>query len=115
MRPVSFRYKKALDPKAQPQFGLIAEEVAQVDRDLIVTDKNGKPFSVRYEEVNAMLLNEFLKEHHEVERQETRIAERQAEIEALQAGVKEQAARIQKASEQVTLAAYPARLAVTGE
>ena len=63
LQPVTFRYKKALDPAALPQFGLVAEQVAKVDPDLVVSDENGKPFTVRYEEVNAMLLNEFLKEH----------------------------------------------------
>ena len=111
LRPVSFRYKKALDPKAQPQFGLIAEEVAKIDRDLIVTDENGKPFSVRYEEVNAMLLNEFLKEHRKVEQQKTRTIEQQVEIEALQAALKEQAAQIQKVSEQVPSGPAITRLA----
>ncbi len=70
LRPVSFRYKKALDPKGAPQFGLIAEDVAKIDPDLVVTDNDGKPFSVRYQEVNAMLLNEFLKEHRRVTEQD---------------------------------------------
>ena len=115
LRPVSFRYKKALDPKAESQFGLIAEEVAKVDRDLIVTDENGKPFSVRYEEVNAMLLNEFLKEYRQVEQQETKIAQRQAEITALQTGVKAQAVQIQKVSEQVSSGPARTRVAANGK
>src|SRR5205823_6873432 len=63
LQPVSFRYKKELDPKGTPQFGLVAEQVAKVDPDLVARDDEGKPFTVRYDEVNAMLLNEFLKEH----------------------------------------------------
>jgi len=80
LRPVEFRYKKELDPKGAPQFGLIAEEVAKVNPHLVVADDQGKPFSVRYEEVNAMLLNEFLKEHRRVEQLEK-------QIEALTAGL----------------------------
>ncbi len=75
LRPVSFRYRKELDPKSEPQFGLIAEEVAKVDPDLVVIDTKGQSFSVRYEEVNAMLLNEFLKEHRKVESLETTVAQ----------------------------------------
>ncbi len=70
LHPVSFHYKKELDPKGAPQFGLVAEDVAKVDPSLVVTDDTGEPFSVRYEEVNAMLLNEFLKEHRRVAEQE---------------------------------------------
>ena len=75
LHPVSFRYKKELDPNRIPQFGLIAEDVAKVDRDLVVTDDKGQPFSVRYEEINAMLLNEFLKEHQRVEDQGAAISQ----------------------------------------
>ena len=62
-RPVIFRYKPELDPKGISQFGLVAEEVEKLNPDLIVRDKDEKPYSVRYEQINAMLLNEFLKEH----------------------------------------------------
>jgi hypothetical protein len=103
LRPVSFRYQKRLDPKEVPQFGLVAEEVAKVNPDLVVLDEEGKPFSVRYEEVNAMLLNEFLKEHRKGQEQDAMIAQltsavaqQQQEIRALTAGLKEQAAQIQK-------------------
>ena len=75
LQPVSFRYKKELDPNAVPQFGLIAEEVAQVAPHLVIADDQGRPFSVRYEEVNAMLLNEFLKEHKKSEQQASEIAD----------------------------------------
>src|SRR5262249_17370831 len=57
LQPVTFRYKKHLDPQGTPQFGLVAEEVAKVNPDLVITDDQGKPFGVRYEEINAMLLN----------------------------------------------------------
>src|SRR5262249_1495793 len=89
LKPVTFRYKKELDPERVPQFGLVAEEVAKVNPDLVVADNQGKPLTVRYEEVNAMLLNEFLKEHKKVEEQAGEIAE-------LKAALKEQQASVQK-------------------
>jgi uncharacterized coiled-coil protein SlyX len=67
LNPVTFRYKKDLDPQGIPQFGLVAEDVEKVNPDLVVRDKDGKPYSVRYDQVNAMLLNEFLKEHRTVQ------------------------------------------------
>jgi len=94
LKPVTFRYKKEIDPTGMSQFGLVAEEVAKVNPDLVVRDKEGKPYSVRYEQVNAMLLNEFLKEHRTVQ-------ELRNEIAALTSIVKEQAAQIQKVSAQV--------------
>ncbi len=105
LQPVTFHYKKNLDPKGSRQSGLIAEAVAKVDPDLVVRDAEGKPFTVRYDEVNAMLLNEFLKEHETVTglkttvaKQETTIAQQQKEIAALTAAVKEQTSQIQKVS-----------------
>ena len=65
-QPVTFRYKKELDPEGIPQFGLVAEQVEKVNPDLVARDEQGKPYTVRYEAVNAMLLNEFLKEHRKV-------------------------------------------------
>jgi hypothetical protein len=94
LRPVTFRYKKNIDPKGAPQFGLVAEEVEKINSDLIVRDKNGKPYTVRYDAVNAMLLNEFLKEHKKTEKLEATVA-------SLIATVKEQAAQIQKVSTQL--------------
>ena len=91
LKPVTFRYKKELDPESIPQFGLVAEEVAKVNPDLVIADDHGKPFTVRYEEVNAMLLNEFLKEHKNTEKLEATVA-------SLVTTVKEQAAQIQKVS-----------------
>jgi hypothetical protein len=103
LRPVTFRYRKEFDPKSEPQFGLIAEEVAKVDPDLVVTDEKGKPFSVRGDEVNAMLLNEFLKEHRKVEAQG-------AEIAAMKAMIRQQAAQIQKVNARVEAAEPAPRL-----
>ena len=97
LKPVTFRYKKEIDAGRTSQFGLVAEEVEKVSPDLIVRDKEGKPYSVRYDAVNAMLLNEFLKEHRKNEEQERR-------IDALTAQLKEQAAQIQKVSAQLTAA-----------
>jgi hypothetical protein len=117
LRPVTFQYKT--DAKGTPQFGLIAEEVAKVNPALVLLDKEGKPFTVRYEAVNAMLLNEFLKEHSTVQelkstvaKQEATIAQQrkdfeantaqqQKEIQAVTASLKEQAAQIQKVSAQI--------------
>ena len=94
LKPVTFRYKHKLDPEGIPQFGLVAEEVEKVNPDLIARDEQGKPYSVRYEAVNAMLLNEFLKEHKKTEKLEATVA-------SLIATVKEQAAQIQKVSAQL--------------
>lgn len=102
LKPVAYRYKKALDPTGASQFGLVAEDVAKVNRDLVIYDDNGKPFSVRYEEVNAMLLNEFLKEHQMVQelksaaaKQEAMIALQQKQIEALTMGLQKVNAQIE--------------------
>src|SRR4030095_10581486 len=103
LQPVTFRYKNELDPNGIPQFGLIAEEVDKVNPDLVVRGEDGKVTTVRYEAVNAMLLNEFLKEHRKVEeqerkaqqqdarlvKQETTIARQQPQIEALTATVQQ--------------------------
>jgi hypothetical protein len=69
LEPVTFRYKHELDPGAIPQFGIVAEQVEKVNPDLVARDEQGKVYTVRYEMVNAMLLNEFLKEHRKVEAQ----------------------------------------------
>ena len=80
LKPVTFRYKKELDPESIPQFGLVAEEVAQIDPDLVVKDDQGNPYTVRYEAVNAMLLNEFLKEYRTAQQQEEEIAALRAKL-----------------------------------
>jgi len=95
LKPVTFRYKRELDPTATPQFGLVAEEVEKVNPDLIVRDKEGKPYSVRYDQVNAMLLNEFLKEHKKVHYLESRLAEQQKQIESMAAGLRKVSAQIE--------------------
>jgi len=115
LKPVTFRYKKELDPDGIPQFGLVAEEVEKVNPDLVVRDADGKVYTVRYEAVNAMLLNEFLKEHRKVEEQSRRMQEQEATITQLKATVgqqqkgmevfaatlKEQASQIEKVSAQL--------------
>ena len=101
LKPVSFRYKQEIDPARSPDFGLIAEDVATVNPDLVARDEEGKIVTVRYQAVNTMLLNEFLKEHRKVEEQEKTIAELKSGMTALAAMVKEQAAQIQKVSAQL--------------
>jgi len=108
LQPVTFHYKKDLDPEAIPQFGLVAEQVAKVDPDLVARDESGKPYTVRYDAVNAMLLNEFLKEHkafvaeqRKLQEQGATIAEFKKEIANLTATAKQQSAQIQKVSAQL--------------
>jgi hypothetical protein len=96
LRPVTFRYKKNIDPKGAPQFGLVAEEVEKVNPDLVVCDAEGKVFTVRYEAVNAMLLNEFLKEHRKVEQQATTIAQQRKDFQASITKLEETVAQQQK-------------------
>ena len=83
LRPVTFRYRKEIDPARTSQFGLVAEEVEKVNPDLIVRDKEGKAYSVRYDQVNAMLLNEFLKEHRKVEELQAGFAQQQKDFQAI--------------------------------
>ena len=80
LKPVSFRYNKDIDPAGTSQLGLVAEEVEKVNPDLIIRDGEGKPYTVRYEQINAMLLNEFLKEHKKVEKLEATVADLAAEL-----------------------------------
>ena len=112
LKPVSFRYKKEIDPASTSQFGLVAEDVEKVNPDLVVRDKDGKPYSVRYDQVNAMLLNEFLREHRTVQqheaiiaqvesnaaKQEATIARQQKQIEALTEGLQKVSAQLAAAS-----------------
>jgi hypothetical protein len=74
LKPVTFHYKEELDPDGIPQFGLVAEDVEKVNPDLVARDEQGKPYTVRYEAVNAMLLNEFLREHREVQELKKQVA-----------------------------------------
>jgi hypothetical protein len=134
LQPVMFRYKKDFDPTGTAQFGLLAEDVAKVNPDLVVRDKEGKPYSVRYDQVNAMLLNEFLKERKKVEDQQetiaqlksdatkqeaarielkSTVAQQQKAMEVLTAQLKEQAAQIQRVSAQLA-AASPSRRTAGG-
>ena len=121
LKPVTFRYKKEIDPKGTPQFGLVAEDVEKVDPDLVVRDKEGNPYSVRYDQVNAMLLNEFLKEHKAFLEEQRKVREHEAKIaqqrrdfqaaidtlkkdmETVVARVKEQDAKLQKVSTQIEI------------
>jgi uncharacterized coiled-coil protein SlyX len=119
LKPVTFRYKKEIDPAGRSQFGLVAEEVEKVNPDLIVRDNEGKPYSVRYDQVNVMLLNEFLKAHGKLQeqeatitrltstdaRQEATIAKQQKQIEALTAGLQKVSAQLEasKPAPQVVL------------
>ncbi len=100
LRPVTFHYKS--DAKETPQFGLIAEEVAKVSPALVLPDKEGKPYTVRYDQVNAMLLNEFLKEHNafvaeqkNVKKLQATVAQQQKQIEALTTGLQKVSAQFE--------------------
>jgi hypothetical protein len=103
LNPVTYRFKKEIDSKQTTEYGLVAEEVAQVDPNLAIRDGTGQIESVRYTAVNAMLLNEFLKEHRKNEEQGATIAQQQKEIEVLKAELKEQASQIQKVSAQLEM------------
>ena len=136
LQPVTFRYKKDIDPDGIAQFGLVAEQVEKVNPDLVARDGEGKPYTVRYEAVNAMLLNEFLKEHRKVQEQEATItqvkstvvkqestiaqqqkdfqstlAQQQKEIKALTASLKEQASQIRKVSAQLEVSKVASQVA----
>jgi hypothetical protein len=129
LNPVSFRYHKQYDQTQTIAFGLIAEEVAEVNPDLVGRNPNGQPESVRYEQINAMLLNEFLKEHKKVEeqnrklenqdarieQQEITIAQLKADVETLVARVAEQDSKIQRVSEKVELNKAAPQLAAVDE
>jgi Chaperone of endosialidase len=102
LKPASFHYKKQIDPAGISQFGLVAEDVEKVNPDLVVRDKKGKPYSVRYDQVNAMLLNEFLKEHRKVQELERTIAQREnkfseqeKQIAALRSGLQKVSAQLE--------------------
>ena len=103
LKPVTFRYKHEIDEAGIQQFGLVAEDVEKVNPNLVVCDKEGNPYTVRYDAVNAMLLNEFLKEHRKVELQDRRAQEQQNDIDVLKAELREQKALIQKVSVQLEM------------
>jgi hypothetical protein len=110
LKPVTFRYKKEFDPTHGPGYGLIAEEVEKVEPDLVSHNDKGEVMTVRYDAVNAMLLNEFLKEHRKVQEQgrkgqeqERTIAQLKKGMEVLTAQLHEQASQIQKVSAQLEL------------
>jgi hypothetical protein len=113
LRPVTFHYKNEIDSQGVPQFGLVAEDVEKVNPALVVRDKEGKPYTVRYDQVNAMLLNEFLKEHGKVQEQEVTIMQLQKEMRTVVECLKEQDSRIQKVSDQIELGKPTPRIAAS--
>jgi hypothetical protein len=108
LRPVSFRYKKEIDPQSIPQFGLVAEDVEKVNPDLVIRDREGKPQTVRYEQINAMLLNEFLKEH-------SKVGELEAALDAVNKRLNEQEARIQKVSAKLEVSKPATNMALNSQ
>ena len=115
LKPVTFHYKHELDPEGIPQFGLVAEQVEKVNPDLVARDDHGKVNTVRYEAVNAMLLNEFLKEHRKVQKLEAAIARQQEEIKALTASIKVQASQIRKVSAKLEVSKATPQMAVNNQ
>jgi len=119
LHPVTFRYKHELDPDGIPQFGLVAEQVEKVNPALVARDDKGKVYTVRYEAVNAMLLNEFLKEHRKVQEQGATIAQLKKDFRAtvaqLATRLDEQATQIQKVSAQVELSKPAARTVLNNQ
>ncbi len=115
LKPVTFRYKADLDPEGIPQFGLVAEQVEKVSPDLVVRDDQGKVITVRYEAVNAMLLNEFLKEHGQVQQLKATVAQQQEEFRAKIAQQQKQiealTATVRKVSERIELSAPAPQIA----
>src|SRR4029077_11094193 len=95
LKPVTFRYKKEIDPNGIPQFGLVAEEVEKVNPDLVKRDREGNLQTVRYDAVNAMLLNDCLKEHRKVKKLESTISQQQKQIKALAAGLEKVSAQLE--------------------
>ena len=120
LKPVRFHYKKEIDPTRTSQFGLVAEEVEKVDPALVVRDKEGKPYSVRYDQVNAMLLNEFLKEHRKgqqqrgrIEKQEIAITELKSKLSVQEMQIQALTAGLQKVSVQIGVGATEAKVTVS--
>jgi trimeric autotransporter adhesin len=122
LKPVTFRYKHELDPDGIPQFGLVAEEVEKVNPDLVARDAKGEIYTVRYEAVNAMLLNEFLKEHRTVQEQgrkaqeqERTIAQLKTGMEVLTAQLHDQASQIRKVSDQLEVSKPAPQMVVNNQ
>ena len=125
LKPVSFRYKPEIEPTRPVGFGLIAEDVEKISPDLVTRGGDGKVNSVRYDAVNAMLLNEFLKEHHKIEAQQSKIdkqeatmtelrsiiAQQQEGMEVLARRLEEQASQIQKVSAQIGVSKLASKVA----
>jgi hypothetical protein len=107
LKPVSFRYKKEIDPAGTSQLGLVAEDVEKANPELVVRDKEGKPYSVRYDQVNAMLLNEFLKEHKAFLEEQNKVQKLEAALAAVNKRLTEQETKIQKVSDQVEMGSAP--------
>jgi hypothetical protein len=101
LKPVSFRYKKEIDPAGTSQLGLVAEDVEKVDPDLVVRDKDGRAYTVRYDQVNAMLLNEFLKEHKAFLEEQRKVQRLEAALDTVNQRLKEQEEKIERVSSQV--------------
>jgi Chaperone of endosialidase len=110
LKPVTYRYKKEIDPTQSLAFGLIAEEVAKVNPDLVACNTDGQPESVHYEMVNALLLNEFLKEHRKSEQDRATIGDLKKQIATLTATIKQQAAQIEKVSAQVQVSSHAGKV-----
>jgi hypothetical protein len=101
LKPVTFRYKKELDPDGTPQFGLIAEEVDKINPDLVTRDEQGKPYTVRYDAVNAMLLNEFLKKHRKGLEQQCKIEKLETKIAQLETLLSQRGTEVQTITDEV--------------
>ena len=115
LKPVTYRYKKEIDRTQSIAFGLIAEEVAEVNPDLVAHNAQGQPESVHYEMVNAMLLNEFLKEHHAFVEEQRKVEKLESTVADLIATVKEQAAQIQKVNAELQVNKSVSRLVANPE
>ncbi len=113
LQPVTFHYKS--DTRNTPQFGLIAEEMAEVNPDLVVRDKNGDIYTVRYEAVNAMLLNEFLKVRKAFLEEENKVRKLQVALETVNARLKEQEAKIEKVSERFEINRHAPQVALCNQ
>jgi hypothetical protein len=96
LKPVTFLYKKDIDPQSMPQFGLVAEQVAKVNPDLVTRDDKGELYTVRYDTVNAMLLNEFLKEHKAFVEEQRKVEQLEKQVEALTAGLQRVNAQLER-------------------